>query len=327
MPKPSRNLFVVLSPLQIICAQEARERFCRGDDNYLVVVNRTGTDSADTSHKMREMDAGWARIIHVRETPRRGPARVPIRLWNTFKIALAYRSAGGKVFLGDPMIDWFGMLGKIFGGEVVWLDDGAASVNVLHRFRNTDALTTPNPTTPRYFTIFADDATISASNGAIMRNDLSYLRSLGVPDQPTEPRTALFIGQWLSENGGVDQDAEVAALRHAVSLLDGWTVTYVPHRHETEAKLARFADFVDIVRFDEALERKLLKSPTKPEMILGWYSSALFTLKRLYPEIIYHAVHAPLGAASAKQRDAILQVYDALEDMGVTRLGPDQRLR
>lgn len=312
-----RNLFVALSPLQIICAREARENFCQGEQNHLVVIHRFSKTSKDYRHKLREVGEGWWKVTHLRETKRRGLARVFIRLWNTAYISVRHRCGSGKVFLGDPYIKWLAMLGFVFGDEVVWLDDGAASINILNKFTKSGKLCRPNKRTPKFFTIFASDQIIAKTNGAVVQNKLTTLRASQRADQRQKPQKALFIGQWLSERAGVAQEAELDNLFRFAKRLEGWDLIYAPHRHESAKKLALIAQHIKVVQFEDTIERTLLQAEVLPTLIASWYSSAIFTLARLYPEICYQSLQVPLNEATDQQITEWMCVYEAMKHIGV----------
>lgn len=316
------NLFMVLSPLQLICAQEARERYCDGEKNHLIIIDRKGPTSSDYQQKTIECDDKWHSIMRLSEPPNKGLPRILKRFVNTANIFLQRGFFKGKVFLGDPYINWFRYIGKIYGNDVTWLDDGASSINVIDKFLPRGLLDAPNATTPKFFSIFATPELITTTGGAIIQNDLRYLKQRHERPQVVKKSSAIFIGQWLSERGGVAEDDEVAALRAALGKLGDWELTYVPHRHESQEKLARISEFMRIRRFDRSIEAELLNSPDLPEAIISWYSTALFTLRLLFPEIQVKSVMVPLGEANDRQKSEWMAVYSAIEALDIHIIQP-----
>lgn len=318
----SRNLFVVLSPLQLICAQEAREKFCLGEYNHLVIVNRNIIGSRDYKHKINELDEYWTKITEVSEPKNKGIMRFLIRIINTLIIFSRHGFSSGNVFLGDAYLNWFWLLGKLFGNEVTWLDDGASSINFLADFNARGFLNTPNKRTPKFFTIFASHGMVKNSNCAIVINNLEVFQRRRCLNQIVQQKSMIFIGQWLSERGGVDQDAEVAILQSLMKKYQGWDVRYISHRHESSIKLEKIKDFMKVVEFERSIESSLLASSEVPEEIVSWYSSALFTLKPLLPKTKFSALKVPLEYASERQASEWLCVYDALEGIGIQIIDP-----
>lgn len=324
--RTKKNLFIILNPFQLMCAQEARDKFCRGEDNYLVIIDRNGPASREYRQKNLVLDAAWTLVSRHSEPKKKSVLRIPVRLWNTFQIWKNMRGAKGKVFLRDPYLNWFRMLGRIFGDEVTWLDDGAASIFILPQFMAAGYLDAPNETTPKYFSVFSNPKIEAQSCGAVLRNEFSSLRTSRNPNQVVVPKKAFFIGQWLSERGGVKQDEELTVLTMAVGELSDWEIVYVPHRHESAEKLARIQEFMPVQAFEKSMEETLLSGEELPQLLISWYSTALFTLGQLLPECERLSIQVPLTAASDKQSSEWSLVYQALRDDDVEVLDYNARL-
>ena len=320
----SRNLFVVISPLQLICAQEAREKFCAGEDNHLVIVNRNAIGSRDYKQKVNELDSYWTKITEVSEPKSKGIKRFFVRIKNTLIIIVQHGLFRGKVFLGDAYLNWFRYLGKLFGQEVTWLDDGASSINIITQFAARGLLNSPNERTPKFFTIFANEQQVIKSNNAVVINKLEFFQRQRANGQYLEEKSMIFIGQWLSERGGVDQSKEVALLQSISKKYDGWKIQYVSHRHESAVKLTKIREFMNVVEFEKSIEATLLASSAVPEVIMSWYSSALFTLKPLLPQTDFSAIRVPLDDASERQSGEWLSVYGALESLDIKVIDPSR---
>lgn len=313
----TRNLFFVQSPLQIICAQEARERYCRDEKNHLVIIDRQDRNSIDFSQKSNEIDNRWHQISRHREPRRRGFFRIFVRLWNTILITRKHGSGMGKVFLGDANLNWFRMLGKKFGTEVIWLDDGAASINVIKDYEKRGIFESTNPTTPRLFSLFASTELERRTKGAVQLNTLDYLRQTRKVNQTVAKKRAVFIGQWLSERGGVNEMAEMAVLKRACADLPEWDLSYIRHRHESSEKLHLISQLMPVVTYERSIEATYLQADEVPELIISWYSTALFTLNHLFPEVDILSLLVPLSDATPEQEKDWRSVYDALKETGV----------
>lgn len=312
-----RNIFFVLSPFQLMCAQEAREKFCKSDINHLVFIDRNGPESAEYRQKQNELDDGWDKIFRYREPRRKGFKRFIRRLVNTSFIFMRHGIGKGKVFLGDAYLNWFRYLGNIYGEEVVWLDDGASSINVIKRFRGRGLLDQPNKTTPKYFTVFASPELEAQTSGAVMQNNLSMIQKRKVPGQVIRKKTGIFIGQWLSERGGVSQDEELEALFEGCKKYANWDLTYVSHRHESKKKLDQIREVMPVVSYTRSIETELLNQKELPEVVLSWYSTAIFTVGQIFPSIRREVLFVPLTEASDRQRTEWTNVYEAMTAQGV----------
>ena len=312
-----RNLFFVLSPFQLMCAQEARERFCSGETNHLVFIDRNGPGTTEYTQKQNELDDKWDNVSQYREPRRRGFPRFLYRLRNTALILSRQGMRKGKVFLGDPYLNWFRYMGKIYGDEVIWLDDGAASINVIKKFLGLGLLRQSNATTPKFFTVFSSPELEQRTAGAVMQNDLQVWQRRRQSGQRIKPKSAIFIGQWLSERGGESQEDELTAFREGCKRYEGWDLTYISHRHESQEKLDEIRKVMPVKSYTRSIETELLQQEDIPELILSWYSTAMFTLGHLFPEIKREVLFVPLREANERQKAEWINVYEAMVAQGV----------
>lgn len=312
-----RNIFIVLSPFQLICAQEAREKFCQGETNFLVIIDRNGPGTLEYVQKAAELDEVWDKVVRFREPRQKGLKRFLTRLNNTCRLLVKMGFGKGKVFLGDPYLNWFRYIGGVYGDEVIWLDDGAASINVIAKFEDEGLLAAPNQTTPKFFTVFSSPDLEARSNGAVMQNEMLVKRATRRKKQTIVANTAIFIGQWHSEKLGTPFTAELNEFLRWIRDFDGWDVTYVAHRHESKDKLNEISKVMTVKSYETSIETAFLHSEELPQVIISWYSTALFTLNRLFPEIEVISFQIPLNDICSRQRAELMRVYGALDGQGV----------
>lgn len=319
-------LFVVISPFQIVCAQEARDTFANGAPCHLVIVSREPPDSPDFRHKTEVFDDGWARITWLREPKERGLVKSLLRVWLTAKIAARHGKSRGRVFLGDPDIKWFASLGRMFGPHVTWLDDGSASISVLERFLERDDHRSANPDTPRFFTIFGTDQLAADTNGAVLQNNLASIGAKSA-QQGVAPKQVWIIGQWLSERGGISRAVELHLLQDTLATVPEADVRYIPHRHESAEKLAEIGKFCAVTPLGQPVETVLREAEVLPGQVLSYYSTALFTIRLLFPQIHVSGVQVPYAEASAKEKALWESVYRHMDDQGIDVLFRSQPRR
>ena len=312
-----KNLFLVETPLQLICAQEARDRFCAEEHNHLVVICR-GSAEAIFHKTLFEADGGWSRVTHVRERTRRGRGRIVNRLWWTCVILARHGPFRGHVFTASPFRDWHTRLARLFGKDVTWLDDGAASIKHLGQFAGTDCLSFPNRKTPKFFTIFGTPELEKQSNGAIVQNALSTRRAK-LRAKRIEADKLWFLGQPISGLKGISEEDELSVLERVVAEAgQEKTVIYIPHGAEKEAKLERISEFCTIYRPDICLESALSLADDLPGSVMSWFSTGLFTLKLLFPDIKASAIQLPLDTVPKETRDGMEAVYNYYAQFGIS---------
>lgn len=323
MKNQTRNIFIVLTPFQLICAQEAREEFCKEDCNHLIIIERRRKGTVEHTQIECELDKSWQLVTRHREQPKHNAFRILSRIKNTFKIIYLHGIKKGKVFLGDGRISWFRTLGRMLGTEVIWLDDGAATINIISDFKSKGLVNEPNSPIPKLYTIFANDALKIKSNGAIVKNNLRTLAKSRRGDQTVAEGKAMFIGQWLSEQGVIDVGYEVALLAKTREFFCNWEIKYICHRHEDSKKLNEIGDFFHVCSYKNSIERQLLKEKQVPELIISWYSTALFTLRELFPEARIVSIELPQSTIAIHQRKSIGNVYNVLKSLNIEVVSPD----
>jgi hypothetical protein len=71
------------------------------------------------------------------------------------------------------------------------------------------------------------------------------------------------------------------------------------------------------------VEASLLAEENIPQLIVSWYSTALFTLNLLFPELKILALQLPLDSIDKQRAEGVRAVYDALLNADVTILRLD----
>ena len=291
------NLFIVLSPLQLICAQSARDRFCAGEQSQLIVIHRCESDEAGALQVKSVLDGNWSRIQVFSEHRLRGPKRSLFRIAWLLKIGAARKWAKGKVFLGEPRISFFRALGLIFGKSVTALDDGASSLNLI-RERQSVAQRWANGM-PEIYSLFVTPEIAEASQGAMVRHELN-------PTYDAVPTARLpevaFIGQPLSETGFMSLDEELLLITRQRPAEAGFA--YLAHRNDRPHKHQRLAELgIRVLSFDWPVELVFAAAAEKPRTVISCFSTALFTLSRMSPDIKFIAVRPDFGTQSPEKRE------------------------
>ena len=311
------NLFLANTPLQLICAQEARDKFCKGERNHLLVLRRGTGESPVYRKTVLEIDDGWTRVTHVHERTRRGPGRSLNRLWWTLVILARHGPVRGKVFLASAFRDWHSTLARLFGREVTWIDDGTSSIGHLNRFSGSAYLSSPNHTTPKFFTIFGTAELERESNGAIVQNMLSARRT-GQESRLTDPGKVWFLGQPISQIGALSEEEELALLEKIFEEVGrDKTIVYVPHGAEKDDKLDRISRFCALYRPYFCVESALNEVEKLPVSVMSWCSTGLFTINLLFPQIVVSAVQIPYDGTPKEKCEQLERVYRHYAQFGI----------
>jgi len=316
-----RNLFVVLSPFQLICAQEARAKFCSNQKNELVILHREPIGSPSYTQIVAVLDENWGRVRHVWEPKKKGPALAWARLKITAALRVSYVYKANAVFLGEPRIGWFQKLGTWFGKNTVWLDDGAATLLLL---RKLEPNLSPNPDSdlPRLFSAFVTDEMQKQSGHVLLHNEFKQLQSEIVP-KPADEKQLLIIGQWISEAGDLSQSQELALIDQVMRSHVNWSICYVPHRHDSSEKVEKIANLgPKVTPLGMPIELAIRLSGSVPTKVISFYSTALFTLKSMFNSIDAVAIRPDFPNLSDSRASDIDLVYREMPRYGIKVLAP-----
>lgn len=301
------NLFVVQSPLQLLMAQMARDRLCAGEDNRLMMVTLGRAEDRNAQQMRAVYDAHWSKSKLIHHPTLRGLFRSAARIWSTAVLCIGW-GLPHKVIAGEYRNPWNKQLGAL-GRSLTFVDDGASALKLLRLIREKNEGNWPNGM-PRAFSIFADQDDAAG----IMRNTFD-LKASGAH----RSEGLIIIGSRYSEGHHMSAAQEMEMLTHLVDLYGDGPVEYVAHRGEDQAKLATIAaSGLPVVQLDLPLELDLIGRQTLPRTIVGGYSTALFTCRALFPDMQCVAVRIPTDRLAKSRQDEIEQVYNALDDIGVT---------
>lgn len=316
MKSGRHNLFVVESPFQLMCATEARVRYCSGDNNHLFIIFRGAARISNRQQMEKLIDDGWT-SANVHSYGRRkglGRALRDIRVLSCAARLWPFERA----FIGDVRKSLHRRAAFLARSRTV-IDDGAASLRFLRELRARPRRIAKHGA-PELFSIFAtdDDAPFA------QKNSLTYMRSVhsGAPHEDRE--FDLFLGGKLSEAGLISEEEELGLLRHFSSKNVGSRLLYAAHRDEAPEKLVRVRALGFEVVFPEwPIELMLLSEWGAPRRVFGYFSTALFTIRRIYPSASVQFIRVSLSKASVERKDEISRVYDELIREGVSEITAD----
>ncbi len=296
------NVFLVTSPFQYICANEAREYF-NTEANLLVLVEQ------DTPRGQKNMDhifdqSKWDDIIRIPRTNR------------TFQVPKAINYIKNKnenienLFLSE----YHGWRSNVFiknvpAEKIIYLDDGLATLIEYEeqikpdipykrkRIFNDLVLKLQGITPPNYmqrqknfeiFTIFE----LEETSVKIHRNRMSSLRSCLNSAACYEPSAPIgFIGE---ANVGVYKEGVqpvgyLSTIRNVLAE-SGRPMIYFPHRMEQDDifKAVSRIPGVTIHNSESPIEREIGEKNIKLSHLYGYSSTALYTLSIIYCEIPIH---------------------------------------
>lgn len=314
------NVFLVTSPFQYICANEAREAY--GTDNNLLVIieqdNPTGIKQM--SALVNEQD--WDNIISYPRNKRTFVTPQIIKTINklsngsldtlfyseyyAWRSKLIIRNLDFKrhVFFDDGTMTFFDYYDHIEPKSTFYrprlLQDfqlylqKIKPIGKLHFFDNTEI-----------FSIFKFPNCVTKYK----ENTLETLKPN--LDHQTETSTSydIFIGQGsVDEKGRISADEYIDMIKSSQKNSDN-PILYIPHRTELVHISEQVKKLPNIIYHQSKypIEIELSKTGIIPNRLIGLSSTALYTLSKIYPNSPIELIEQTFVAQG--ERDKRIQMY------------------
>jgi hypothetical protein len=278
------NLFLACTPLQILNAAEARDRFHAGERNYLIMFHSPRSASARQKHLHALADTttdnGWTQAWNLQLT-RLTQLFFPLQA-AAFKRTIGHCQrlySGGfqtqqrhllHVMPHDELVIMDGGAGVLQSAINAWREGGAGSRGRgLRRLIPGLKSSLPDLSRARFFTSYSLDVPAES----VIFNDYRSLRSTVTGRLPIRDEI-VFLSQPLERDLGVRVDVE-AALRAAMDYHGVHRYRWILHPRETSGpagaeKLPYLAEFFG------------LQEGYLPRAFVTWMSSAARSLPLIY---------------------------------------------
>lgn len=112
-------------------------------------------------------------------------------------------------------------------------------------------------------------------------NSYEYIKSKMSHSKAPKKDTVYFVGSHIVDRNLVDKEVFIDSLKKAIKFFEGKEFYYIHHRGESPSLKEGIREVCNTIEFDGPLELVFLKE-SLPEIISGHFSSALFTLSRIY---------------------------------------------
>jgi hypothetical protein len=271
------NLYIVESPLQLLCAYEAIQQFNK--DRYLLLIRFTGRGQNDL-HLLN--CAKFLNLDFESFTLRPDHFKLDfiknILLW----ISLATKSFN-HVFFGSIYSNALKLIRKLLKyNELFYLDDGAATLRAQTEIR-LKKIGKVN-----WFTFFKLDL---VANQIAQEHSFKKVREYKKFDSN---KYRYFIGQPIDVIIGFSaEDYMLCVQSVAKKCTDLEPLLYIAHRVENDDFLQKIAatPCVQVLRLDKPIEMHfIVDTKYAPLEIYSCYSTALVTLKTFFPEALVYSI-------------------------------------
>jgi len=270
------SLFLVESPLQLLCAYEAINYF--EVKNYSILIRLSGSEYNDNQInrliKTLEIEPDKIETILIQTTKRRFRDFCNF-LFYMFRYLLV-RTSFDFIYIGSYRSRFFRNILYQFSPQVklILIDDGNQTIDVQKQFSDINFL--------NLFTMFD---LVPFEKQLIYKNSFTALSNIILNSKPIS-ENLLFIGCGISAAGIISQD-EYVELIEKVSLFykkKNKVLTYLPHRNEKEQLISSITSLenVSVKRIDYPIEFLGLYNEVLYKKASSFYSTALITMRDIY---------------------------------------------
>lgn len=315
------NVFIVTSPFQYICANEARVEY-KVNDSLLIIIEQ---DNPTGKRQMASLvdDDVWGEVLKFPRNKRTTITPKIIRAiqersgnnlctlfyseyfaWRS-KLLIKNLPFKKHVFFDDGTMTFFDYYDHIESKAEYyrprWLQDmqlrlqGVNPIGRIGFFENTEI-----------FSIFHFDDCVTT----LRENQLSTLQAeINHKTGSTKPQN-VFIGQGsVDEPGRISVNEYLDLIRTAIMPNHSEPLLYIPHRTEAPHVTEQVKSLKGIEYHSPnfPIEIELMKSNVIPQTIIGLSSTALYTLSKIYPHADIQLIE-PVAVAQG-ERDKRIANY------------------
>ena len=143
-----------------------------------------------------------------------------------------------------------------------------------------------------FFTIFKKIT--NSKNVKILENNLDLLKTLRLKKQKVDKKNLYILGSASIERNFIEKKEFDKIINSILKRFNKKKIFYIPHRYEKAEKNLKKFKKIKIKKFSLPVELAILNERTIPSIILGFYTTALFNLDKLYGKKIniYNIQHS-----------------------------------
>lgn len=293
----TKAIFYVGSPLQMLCGIEAQHHFNLNDAIYIIVTEK----DSRSRHQILKIAEKYNLRYKIMNNFYLRSSFLYSLLYMMYMFIFQIRPFSYKyVFLGDAcekQLTIYSLLSIGKRGSFIYLDDGTASIEYIRNGIPSSRMVNVIRNIIKRFTKFNDGIFYTTyyefpeKKNEIIPNKFAYLqKSLRLQKDGSE---AYIIGPAIDEFCGImDISTSIffetlARVFREIKLQDIEKIIYIPHRRDVNSEIDEFCKRNNVIfaPLDQPVEAYFLDADTSPRRIYGFSSSALYTLKMLYPSI------------------------------------------
>lgn len=296
------NLYIVESPLQLLNAIEAKEEFAAKKNVLIVKFSNEQKNNYQIEKLLAE--SCWD---HIYKIPYIYSTKIQIiHFCSLARFLIWKKQKFKKIFIGEFRSDEMWMIqNNLPHEETFLLDDGNMTIEVQNNYlkelekynlerlinkRKKDILykffllKTPERKIVDLFTMF--DLKPYSGQRIVQNRFKAVASKLGNINDQSNSDNVFFVGSNIMELGIVNDDYFFECIKFIINFYKnkGKKLVYIPHRREKEEKLLTIKNQLDIEILypSNLLELDFLYKKIRPKHIASFYSTALYSLKKIY---------------------------------------------
>lgn len=332
------NLYIVASPLQLICVLEYKLLINDKEGTLILVQDRL----APTALSDMSVGTNWGKIIKIRN--RNGIDYIR-QIYHLVRLKLFF--SVDKLIIGDLRgynISSMATMNFKIKDKIVLVDDGSATLTLkknyidkgelylhnhersgakvkfkllLFRLLNLNYKFIPSIT---LFTFFRDKE--FTDDPSVIYHSFDCLKKTEINEFNTQSNIVYFIGGPYVETDlmrGSDYLSILLKVKNKLSFVEDVKWIYVAHRRENDDNLKHIKSEtgMNVVRFNKPIELSFISAKEKPVNVVSLYSTALYSLKILFsPENII-AIKPNMVIFPKENHNEISMVYKYYANSGI----------
>lgn len=299
----NKTLYLVESPFQLLSALEAIEYYKTND--YKLIIRLSNKENENQLLRIvndLDLDKGRITFISVYKYGLllKKIIEVKFMIWLYFN-----KNKYTVYFLGDYHSGYLTLLRRLClkNKTIIYLDDGASTIRANNSF-----------TKEKFFDWFTIYDLKSLPEQSIIQHNFSYLRKRVADNVVAKNDQVIILGDKFYEEGMLSRENSNRILEQLISALIGEKVIYLAHRGASKEKLdyIRNKYNIDVVKHDFPIELYGLYMGELPKRVVSFFSTALFSLQKIYPEIEVklYRIDTTMFTSHRETYDEGYQVYE-----------------
>ena len=271
----------VESPFQVLQAYELAEKLNKEKFKIILRLNNL----KNNNEQMLEL----IKVLELKNIETFKNNAFSLSMMMLKLIFLSIRSK--KIFIGDENSRVYKIIKYFLFSSVIYMDDGVATIN------------SKNNNVPR-FSIFN-------TKNIYLKNDFSQLsKFLNKKLIDSEKKIALVVGTKAIEEYILSEEDYFRFINFSIEHAENLEVYYWPHRGESTKTINHIKNHtkIRVVSADLPIEFVSIVTNARPEIIISMFSTALFSLNKIYPKASLIAIQMD-NNCYLNRKESIMNMY------------------